>query len=117
MSPNVLPVAKAVYLCDEVRRDPSTNKIHLFGLLNSIRPDEGTTFPFHLGRLCVFAQLTDGLGRFPGHVEIVNATTGDRIYRTPEHELTFPSRTRLVYANFRILDCSFPEPGRYLVEF
>jgi hypothetical protein len=116
MSPNVFPVAKAVYLCDDVVYDSSSGKIHLVGLLNSVRLDEGTALPFHLGKLCVFAQLIDGLGAFAAHVEIVNADTGELIYRTAERTLSFPSRTRLVYANFRILDCSFPQPGIYLVE-
>ena len=116
MSPSVAPVTKVIYLCDEVFVDSSSQKLHLLGLLNSIRIDEAA-FPFRLERLCVFVQMTDDLGTFAGYVEIVNARTGELVYRTPAHEWMFSRRTQLVYANFRILNCLFPEPGSYLVEF
>src|SRR5262249_27618171 len=94
MSPGVIPVAKAVYLCDDAVLDSPSNKIHLVGLFNSVAVEEAA-FPFALGKLCVFAQLTDGLGEFRANVEIVNARSGEALYRTPEHELVFSSRKQL----------------------
>ena len=52
MAMTVVPLAKAVYLCDDVVEDPSSRKIHLLGLFNAVRP---TSYPHVLGRLCVFA--------------------------------------------------------------
>ena len=112
----VLPVAKAVYLCDEVLEDPLSRKVHLLGVFNALRVPGSTPFPFHLGQLCVGAQLIGGIGEVPFHVEIVSAETEEVIYAFPQRRLQFANRHSTVFACFRIRNCLFPQSGVYIVE-
>jgi hypothetical protein len=116
MSMTVVPVTKAVYLCDDVIEDRQTQKVHLLGIFNAIRPQGQTPYPFCLGQLCVFAQLVGGVGEVPTTVEVVNAETETVVYAFPEQGLRFASRQTIVSACFRIRNCVFSEPGVYVVE-
>ncbi len=85
----VMPVSKAVYLCDEVVEDKTSQKVHLLGLFNAVRPPASSHYPFRLGQLCVFAQMIGGVGVLPVHVEVVNAQTEEVIYAFPKQDLRF----------------------------
>ncbi len=117
MAPIVLPVPKSVFLCDDVVADPASQKIHVLGVFNAIRPAGPEVFPYSLGQLCVFLQLIGGAGEIHAHVEILNASTEELVYTSPKHPLRFSGRHSTISACFRIRDCSFPKPGVYLVEF
>lgn len=71
---SIIPVAKALYLCDDILSDPARGKPHLIGVLNAIRVP---TFPHTLAKLCVFAQLGGGLGDVRCYVEVVDAASGE----------------------------------------
>jgi hypothetical protein len=116
MPTTVVPVTKAVYLCDDVAEDKPSRKVHLLGVFNAVRPPGQTPYPFRLGQLCVFAQLVGGVGEVPIHVEIVDPETEEVIYAFPEQRLRFSSRQATVSASFRIRNCSFSRPGVYVVE-
>src|SRR5262249_25315073 len=107
MSTTVLPVAKALYLCDEVLEDPSSRKVHFLGVFNAIRSPD--VLPLQLGQLCVFVQLVGGIGDVPMHVEIVKPDTDEVIYEFPEQHLRFPTRHSTVSACFRIRNCTFAQ--------
>ena len=63
----VVPVAKAMYLCDyQIGYD--NGKVDLYGLFNAIRPANG--YPYTCSRFCIFAQLTDGQGRIPFFIDV-----------------------------------------------
>jgi len=115
MASLILPVAKGVYLCDEVVADVSSDKIHLLGAFNAIRPPE-PSFPYRLGRLCVFAQLIGGAGETPIHVAVVHEETEEVVYESTAHPVRFTTRHTTVSVCVRILGCPFPGPGVYLVE-
>jgi hypothetical protein len=52
---SVVPVAKALSLCD-YHVGYSDGKVDLYGLFNAIRPQAG--YPFTRGRFCVFRDRT-----------------------------------------------------------
>jgi len=102
----ILPVAKALYLCD-YHIGYSDGKVDLYGLFNAIRPQTG---------FCVFAQLINGLGKVPFFVDIRLAETDELVWTTAVKELAFPSRTTAVQLALTIEGCRFERPGMYLLE-
>jgi hypothetical protein len=109
----VVPVAKAVYLCD-YHIGYSNGKVDLYGLFNAIRPEKG--YPHANSQFCVFAQLINGLGQVPFFVDIRYALTDELIYTTETKFLTFPDRNTIVQMALRIEGCRFHTPGLYLLE-
>lgn len=117
MAAIVLPVAKAIYFCDDMVSDPARNKLMIVGMFNAIRVPEGSAFPYTLGKLCIFAQLAGGIGEVPARLDIVRAATGDIIYSTGSRLLRFPGRQTTITFSLRLQQFPFPAPGEYLVEF
>lgn len=111
---SVSPVAKALYLCDDILSDPTRVKPHLIGVLNAIRPP---AFPHTLPRLCVFARLIGGHGEVKCRVEIVNAQSRTLMYTSPDQTLRFDDRRQTRYFTLRLTGISIPGPGEYWVEF
>ncbi len=116
MATTVIPVTKALYLCDDVVADRSSRKVHMLGVFNAVRPPRGAAYPYRLGQLCVFVQLAGGVGEVPTHVEIVSTRDNATVYAAPEQRLRFPGRHTTISVCFRIRSCKFPEAGVYLVE-
>jgi|SRR5262245_3327628 len=112
----VKPVAKCVYVCDDVAFDPVTGKVSLLNLWDAVRVPKEAGFPYVLGRICVFVWGRDGFGKLARRVEIVQASTGDTIRRTRDAVLNFENRASSVYSRHKIEKCSFAEPGFYHVE-
>ncbi len=112
----VVPTAKAVYICDEAVRDVGSGKITLVNLWDPIRPGRGSTFPYRLPRMCVFAWLRDGEGPAWFRVDIVDIAADALCHRSRHYRIDIPARNVSVYASFRIQDIPFPRPGSYLVE-
>jgi hypothetical protein len=115
MATAVLPLTKAIYLCEDVIEDRSNHNIHLIGTFNAIRPAD-SVYPYRPAQLCVFAQMVGGVEEASIHVEIADTRSGALVYAWPEQRIRFPGRRTTVFACFRILNCVFPEPGVYVVE-
>lgn len=116
MAESVRPVAKRVYVCDDVIGDPSSGKVNLFNLWDAVRVPSDASFPYPLAKVCVFVWWRDGLGKVRTRVDIVQASTETLIRRTRDCILDFEQRTDSVFARYRIEKCTFPEPGYYYVE-
>jgi hypothetical protein len=113
---SVLPIAKAVYVCDELVPDSTRNKLLIVGAWNAVRVPAETSFPYSLGKLCVFAQLVGGVGAVAIRVDIVRAATRTLIYSSGPRSLTFPDRHTTVTFCLRLRSFVFPAPGEYWVE-
>jgi hypothetical protein len=114
---SIKPVAKAVYVCDNVLADLASGKVTLVNLLNAVRLPAGANFPYRLNQLCVFVLWSGGLGELRTRVDIVDATgDGQLIRRTDDMIIRFASRTQTVYGLYRIEGVVFPAPGSYCVE-
>jgi hypothetical protein len=116
MSSGVAPLGKIVYVCDDVLQDPASGKFHVLGAFTAVRPPEGAAYPYLLRQLCVFAQLAGGLGPCSVQARVVDAATGNEVFGSPPHQVTFPGGTTVVTVLFRLQDCPFPGPGVYLVQ-
>lgn len=113
---SVIPVAKAVYLCDDVLPDPTRSKLTIVGSFNAVRLPADVAFPYALDKLCVFAQLVGGVGEVTCRAEVIRATTNRAIYVSGRQRLTFPGRHTTVTYLLRLRRFVFPAPGEYTVE-
>jgi hypothetical protein len=111
---SVIPVAKALYLCDDILSDPARVKPHLIGVLNAIQVP---TFPHTLDKLCVFAKLVGGLGDVRCHVEVVSAASGEVVYRSPTRVVRFDDRRQTRYYFLKLAQIILPAAGEFWVEF
>jgi hypothetical protein len=116
MAEPVRPVAKRVYVCDDVIADPSSGKVNLLNLWGAVRVPSDQTFPDRLAKVCVFVWWRDGFGKVRSRVDVVQASTGYLIRRTKDYLVDFEQRTDSVFARYKIENCTFPEPGYYFVE-
>jgi len=100
----VIPVAKALYLCEEV--DTEGGLTNLYGLFKQLR---ASAFPYVRDEFVVFAQLLGGLGEMTVHLDVRRAADG---------RLVHPSlrRTQLVQISVRLEGVLFDQPSVYLVE-
>jgi len=110
--PAITPVAKSLFLCDGhiAHHGQKTDLVGLFGAIRAMHyPDRQSYF-------VIFAQLTAGLGQLPFYLDIRFMGDGSLVHTTLPKMLHFPHRDKLVQMAWTIQGCSFPEPGRYLVE-
>ncbi|HET6574057.1 MAG TPA: hypothetical protein VFG68_10675 [Fimbriiglobus sp.] len=107
----IVPVAKALYLCEEV--DVEGGLINLYGLFNRMR---APAFPHIMGEFVAFAQLGGGLGEVSVHVDIRRAAGGRLVRPTAPRLVEFPHRRHLAQLVFRLDGVVIDEPGIYLVE-
>ena len=110
MSNIVLPVAKQIYICDDVVRDPVSGKVSIFNLWETVRV---MSFPQILDKLCVFAQFRSGLGDIPFRVEIVQAGTEELIHEPFEFVLSFEDRSVRHDVRCLLRSVVFPTAGTY----
>ena len=115
MAQPILPILKSVYICDDVV--DTTGKVSLLNLWNAVRVPTDAAFPYTLGKLCVFAWLRGGQGKVKTRVDIVRASTGMLIHKTPDFLIHFVERNTSVFAKYKIERCQFWQPDDYHVEF
>ena len=108
----IVPVAKALYLCDGSIGFPN-QRTDLVGIFNSIRPK---TYPYVHKQFVVFAQLMGGLGQIPFYFDVRFAQTGELIHTTNAQLLNFPRRDKLLQVAYTMSHCPFSQSGIYLVE-
>ena len=113
MANSILPVARALMLCDS-HFGHGNGKVDLTGVFNAIRPRNG--YPHVQNRFSVFCQLTNGMGSVPFLVDVHHLETDRLVWTTATHRLHFPSRTKLVYLAAIIENCRFDRPGLHAIE-
>ncbi len=116
MAPPIKPVAKMVYICDDVLRDPNSGKVSLLNLWDTVRIPVGSSFPYCLPRVCAFVWWRDGFGKVRTRVRLVQAFTDDMIRELDECIVDFPTRPRAAFARYKFENCVFPESGYYHIE-
>jgi hypothetical protein len=107
----VIPVAKALYLCEET--DVEGGSLNLYALFDGIRP---RGYPHTHPSFVCFAQLRGGLGDIPCHIDIRRADDSRLIHVTDILRLHFSNRDQLLQVAVNVQGCVFESPGVYLVE-
>ena len=115
----ITPIIRCMLLCDDWRVDgPSNRRVTIIGLIWNIHSVEEPAYPLFYREFCVFLALTEGRGQGEGHITCVFEDTGDKIFETRKRPIQFrPDPLEVIGVPFRIRDCSFPQPGRYSVQF
>lgn len=113
------PVVRHMLLCEDV--EPAVeapHKLNIFGLVGTLRPAEGEVYPLKHPQLTVLLLLTGGRGTGQGQVVAIEADTEDVVWKSPLRTMKFgQDPLALTGALFRILDCVFPRPGLYWIQF
>lgn len=109
----IIPAARSLYICEGFIGD-ANGRVDLVGLYNAVNVANG--FPYRSRHFTVFAQLANGLGLLPVHVEIRDASTNELIYATKKGHVSIPNRITIVQLAVSINGCVFPRPGIYLVQ-
>src|SRR5438128_570692 len=105
-----LPVAIGLSLCEHVVIEDKTHNVTLVNCFSRRTLDHfPSATPF-----TVFALLTGGFGEVPLDVVVQGLDALDEIYRI-SLPARFASPLRTLRCIVRIVDCSFPEPGHYVV--
>ena len=115
----IAPVVRHMLLCDDVVELPAgSGKVTLVGLVTNIESRLEPTFPLIHPSLCVYVQMTNGRGRADVQV-LIRQVDSDRVVSgIRPRAVDFPTQPLRVHGMlFRILDCAFPTPGLYQVEF
>ncbi len=112
------PTVRYLILCEDVQTDPSSvRRVTLVNLVSSIRSLAEPLYPVKHGELCVFVQMTECRGVGNCRVEIANADSARVVFWTRTRHLTFGNDPLEIFGlTFRIRNCTFPEPGLYLVQ-
>jgi hypothetical protein len=120
MSITVAPRTRYMIVCDEVLPDPQRpRKLMIVGLTSLVQWPPDTTTPARLEKLVVLLVLTDGRGTGTGQVVCRNEESGERVFGSPPNLISFEGKDPAghYYVTFKLLDCRFPSPGVYVVEF
>lgn len=107
----IIPVAKALYLCEET--DVEGGSINLYALLGALRPP---SYPYTHPSFTCFAQLLGGFGRLSCYVDVRRADDLQLVRNTNVVLLDFPDRTTLRQVAINVEGCVFESPGLYLIE-
>lgn len=116
MSSGVPPLGKIVYVCDDVIEDPVSRKLNIHGAFDAARLPQWTEYPFTLPKMCVLAQVAGGRGTATFRAVVVAASTGNEIFGSPTYSFPMPGGHAIVTVLIRMLNCSFPHAGAYLVQ-
>ncbi len=111
------PYCLAMVLCDAVHRDRGTGKFTILGTFNRVN---GREFPCRTA-FCIYFALTDGVGRVPLRLRIVESSgditatdTFDKTIPLPDLEFLDPLAT--VEGFFFLAKLELPKPGVYHCE-
>ena len=91
----------------------------IVGLMTLIEWTQGNVTPLVLDKLVVLLILTDGRGGGSGRIVCYQEETGDPVFGSGDHPISFAGKDpSLPYGvTFELLNCRFPSPGAYDVQF
>ena len=110
------PIAKTIFVCDEVVADPVSGKVSVLNLLNTVRIPPGESLPYRLAKLSVFAEFREGHGEATIRVLFRRADTGEIFAQTSERTVLFSHPRETIYFHFRVSDLKLPDSGVFFVE-
>src|SRR3954464_6690000 len=116
---NIQPLVRYFLLAKDFVSDPDdSNGVSVFHLLNSIRSVDEPPFPILLPQLCCIVGLAGGRGTGTGQMVCLEEESGLPVFGSHPHPVVFsPDPLGFTVVSFRILDCRFPRPGIYSMEF
>ena len=106
----VPPYPLAMVLCDHIWRDQGTGKNIIIGTFSVIH---ASRFPAVHPSMAVYVALTDGHGKVPITLRIVDVNENHEPLFEGTQELDFPDPRDVVELSFHVGNVQFPGPGEY----
>ena len=107
--PNVL----SLIVCDQIITDRVTGKVSLIGMFAAIHSPR---FPMAHPQMSVYAALTDGRGKTPITIRIVDANEARRPLVEGKGIVEFKDPRMIANLALQFHGLRFPEPGQYRVQ-
>lgn len=111
--PIVSPQVLSLLVCDQIIVDRMTGKTSLIGMFGNIAARK---FPMRQPQLCVFASLTDGRGKSPLELRIVDSDDARAAVVSGKATVEFKNPRAVACLNLHFNGLVFPEPGDYRVQ-
>lgn len=112
MADIVKPIVRLFFACDEAILDLQDEKWTLKNPWCTVAMPPGVTEDFCQEEIWLYAQLTDGLGKFDLSVHLYDET-GRRVGRSPPYPREFPGGSVTVEEVFHLTEVPFDRPGVY----
>lgn len=104
------PVVLSIIICDQVIQDVHTGKNTLVGVFDNINAIE---FPARHPWLTLFCQLTNGRGKVPITVRLVDVGDSEKVLGQLQVEATFKEPREIRNLRFDIGGIGFRHEGEY----
>ncbi|MBI1903136.1 MAG: hypothetical protein HYS13_18705 [Planctomycetia bacterium] len=104
------PYPLAMVVCDGVWQDPYTKKFTLIGTFSALG---GRRFPLIHPIISVFVSLTDGRGKVPCRLQLVDVDEVREPVFELSQELEFADPRVIFEVVFQATGIRFPAPGEY----
>jgi hypothetical protein len=115
MAAALTPRVRLATVCDRVRE--SITEAGVYHLRGVRQQTVATIFPFAASRLWLFLMLSSPRpGIYPSYVRVIEAETDRTIFFAhldPHPQFEFENEAFAAQARMR---CSFPHPGRYMIQ-
>ena len=108
------PYPLAMVVCDAIWRDPATGKRFLLGCFSVLH---GAQFPILHRSMAVHVALTNGHGRMPIQIRLIDDEEARPALWVAEGEVEFPDPRGTVEIDFLVPPVEFPSPGMYRFQF
>jgi hypothetical protein len=108
-----IPYSLAMVICDAIWRDPYTGKRTILGCFSAVH---GHRFPLTVPIIAVFVTLTDGNGKIPIRLRLIDADEEHEPLFTAEIEVEFTSPLIVAELDFHMQGVTFPTPGEYRLQ-
>ncbi|HEX3999698.1 MAG TPA: hypothetical protein VHX65_14185 [Pirellulales bacterium] len=108
------PYPLAMVICDAIWRDPATGKRFLLGSFSVLH---ATQFPILHASMAVHVALTNGHGRMPIQIRLVDDEESRDALWLAEGEVDFPDPRGTVEIDFMLPPVGFPVAGVYRFQF
>lgn len=107
-----IPKVVAFVVCDEIHRDPATNKTYLLGIFNQVMVRE---FPGRHEHMHVYISLVNGHGKARAALSLRCDNGAREVFRA-QGEIDFPNPLAVVEMDFEIRRLVLPQEGEYQLE-
>ena len=104
------PYPLAIVVCDAIHQDPGTGKRTVLGCFSTIFARE---FPVVHPAMALYVALTDGHGKVPIKLRLIDVEEqGDALIEA-EGEVIFPDPRAVLEMDFHLSGVVFPRAGEY----
>jgi hypothetical protein len=107
------PYVLALVIADGIHHDPGTGKQTILGLFSAIHT---TKFPVVLEQMAVYLAVTDGNGRVPLELRLVDVDDEHDALIEMKTEIEFPDPRMIIEANLIAKNVTFPKSGEYRLQ-